>query len=203
MADIFYEQGAKPSGPMGKFIGKLMNFAHTGRYRQYFESVNFADNINALDIGCGGGAFVKYLSKTIKTGKIFGVDHSVEMVTLAKTTNRKAIEQGTVEILRSSVLNMPFENDTMDIVTALETIQFWPRLTDSLKEVFRIVSSRGKFFVINQYPQPGTKWFERVQIKSDSQYDHLLKEAGFDVVKKDLKTHPGWIIIEATKKAGL
>jgi len=54
-------QGAKPTGLIGKIVGRLMNKFHTSLYIDYFKSNLPADNSRILDIGCGGGQFLKYL----------------------------------------------------------------------------------------------------------------------------------------------
>lgn len=56
-------QGAKPTGTIGKIIGRLMNKFHTSLYITYFDNKTLPDNCRILDIGCGGGKFLNYLSQ--------------------------------------------------------------------------------------------------------------------------------------------
>jgi len=200
MSEKMPQQGEKPQGFLGKIIGELMNFAHTGRYINYFKNYEFPANIQILDVGCGGGKFVNYLAGKIESGKIYGLDHSPEMVKLSKKVNRKSIESGNVKIVLGGVEALPFNDMEIDLVTAFETIQFWPNLPKSVSEVFRIMKRNGHFIIINQYPKPGTKWFDRVQLKNNQEYENLLKSAGFQIVETDLVSKPGWIIVEAEKR---
>lgn len=199
MSEKMPTQGAKPKGLLGRFIGNLMNFAHTGRYRKYFKNYDFPANIQILDIGCGGGKFVKYLSEKITSGKIYGLDHSSEMVELSEKVNHNSINSGNVKIVLGGVEALPFSDMEIGLVTAFETIQFWPNLPKSLSEVFRIMKPDGHFIIMNQYPKPGTKWFDRVQLKNDQEYKKLLTSAGFKTVETDLASKPGWIIVKAEK----
>ena len=78
------KQGSKPTGIIGKIIGRLMNKFHTSLYVDYFNKKNISDNYRILDIGCGGGKFIKYLSQKSEKFQLYGLDHSKEMIDLAK-----------------------------------------------------------------------------------------------------------------------
>ena len=76
-------QGAKPTGITGKLIGRLMNKFHTSLYTDYFNAKDLPGNFRILDIGCGGGKFLNYLSKRSDGFKLWGLDHSKEMIDLS------------------------------------------------------------------------------------------------------------------------
>jgi 2-polyprenyl-3-methyl-5-hydroxy-6-metoxy-1,4-benzoquinol methylase len=57
------KQGLKPTGTIGRIIGRLMNSFQTSLYVDYFKKKNLSDNCRILDLECGGGKFLKYLSK--------------------------------------------------------------------------------------------------------------------------------------------
>ena len=200
MADNLPKQGGKPQGLIGNMLGRVMNYAHTSRYKNYFNKRAIPPGSVVLDIGCGGGKFVKFIAGKINGGKAYGLDHSEAMIKLASRVNQEEINNGQVEIIQGSVAALPFDERKFDFITAFETIQYWPDLPDSLREVFRVIKSPGKFIIINQYPHPGTKWYDRVKIKTHQQYSDLLKRAGFKTAATDLSTKPGWIIITAEKE---
>lgn len=54
---------------------------------------------------------------------------------LSKKVNKSSIKSGRVEIDHSSVSSLPYSDDMFDFVTAFETIQFWPNLSEDLKEI--------------------------------------------------------------------
>ncbi len=76
------KQGSKPMGKMGYFIGKVMNLFHTGFYKKYYSNFLPNSSISLLDLGCGGGRLINYLYERNKDYKLFGLDHSQEMVDL-------------------------------------------------------------------------------------------------------------------------
>ena len=60
-------QGSKPTGRIGRLIGMLMNGIHTNIYISYFDNKLPPNNSVIMDIGCGGGRFIKYLSGKNRT----------------------------------------------------------------------------------------------------------------------------------------
>lgn len=42
--------------------------------------------------------------------------------------NRRAIEEGRCQVVHASVATLPFPAEVFDLVTAFETVYFWPDL---------------------------------------------------------------------------
>jgi ubiquinone/menaquinone biosynthesis C-methylase UbiE len=194
-------QGSRPTGRIGRLIGMLMNGLHTEVYVSFLDGRLPPDDSVILDIGCGGGRFVKYLSGKNCTYKLLGVDHSHEMVELSRQVNRNrtGVEGRQVTIMHASVTEMPIESNSVDLVTAFETVQFWPDMGKSFSEVMRVLRSGGTFLIINRYPREGSKWWKRAQIRSDREYAEKLERAGFASVVTNLNYRKGWIAATATK----
>lgn len=193
------KQGSKPTGYLGKIIGRLMNKVHTALYVKYFKNDLPPDNSIIFDIGCGGGKFIKYLSYTNDSYKLFGLDHSPEMAELSKKVNKQAIDKKQVTIIHGSVTEIPLENNKIDLATAFETVQFWPDIDKSFSEIARLIKSNGSFLIINRYPTEGSKWWRSAKIKNDKEYITKLEKAGFGKVTVDLDFKKAWIIVKATK----
>ena len=60
---------------------------------------------------------------------------------------REYESQGKVEILEGNVESLPFNDDTFDIVTAFETVYFWPNIEKSFGEVKRVLKPGGIFMI--------------------------------------------------------
>lgn len=193
------KQGSKPSGTTGYFIGKMMNIFHTGFYKKYYSKVLPENSISILDIGCGGGSLIKYLVSKNRKYKLYGLDHSEEMVSLSKNVNKKVINNGQAFIECGSVTKLPFENETMHIVMANETVQFWPDISESFSEIKRVLKKDGLFFIINRYPSEGSKWWKMVKLKNENDFNNAFLKAGFKHIDFDLKTRKGWIIARTIK----
>ena len=88
---------------------------------------------------------INRMAQTAK--KVYGVDYSIESVNLSREVNKDLIIQGRVEVLEGNVQSLPFEDNTFDIVTAFETVYFWPDIEKSFGEVKRVLKPGGMFLI--------------------------------------------------------
>jgi ubiquinone/menaquinone biosynthesis C-methylase UbiE len=194
------KQGSKPSGLAGKIIGRLMNQFHTSLYINFFNKKTIPENCRILDLGCGGGKFIKYLSTKSESYRLYGLDHSKEMIDLSRQLNKKAIKQNRLKLILGSVSDIEIEDNSIDLASAFETVQFWPNIDKAFSEVFRVLDENGGFLIINRYPAEGTKWWELANLKSGKDFQETFKEHGFKDVSIDLDYKKGWIIAKGIKK---
>lgn len=192
-------QGAKPTGKTGKFIGRMMNSYHTRFYRVFYNGMKLPEGGRILDAGCGGGGFIQFLARTHPDLRLYGIDHSPEMIALAEKVNREAVQSGRVFLAEGSVTALPHQEGTMDLVTANETVQFWPGISRSFSEMHRVLKKGGRFIIINRYPSEGSRWWDSARLKNENEYRQALTEAGFEKAETDLETKKGWIIACAMK----
>ncbi len=141
----FFDNMRKPKGKLGKIQLKSMNKEHTPVSLWGLKHLDIQDDDIVLDIGCGGGININRMSKKAK--KVYGVDYSIESVNLSREVNRQEIYDGKVEILKGNVQDLPFEDNTFDIVTAFETVYFWPDIEKSFGEVKRVLKPGGIFLI--------------------------------------------------------
>lgn len=190
-------QGGKPSGVVGTLIGRLMNMFHGNIHAWGLQNIPIHEAATCLDIGCGGGNTVKILAEKANSGHVHGLDHSAEMAALAQRLNRAAIAQGVVEIHQGSVSALPFSDDHFDLVTAFETIQFWPEIQHDVQEVKRVLKPSGLFLIVNRYPPEHSKWSGFLQLKNANAYAEMLRAASFQDIDLDTTTKSGWIKVAA------
>ncbi|MBR0471495.1 MAG: class I SAM-dependent methyltransferase [Methanosphaera sp.] len=141
----FFDNMRKPQGKLGNIQLKSMNKEHTPVSLWGLKHLNIQTNDTILDIGCGGGINIKRMAKNAK--KVYGIDYSIESVKLSKEVNKTLITEGKVEIMEGNVKKLPFEDDTFDIITAFETVYFWPDIEQSFAEVKRILKPGGTFLI--------------------------------------------------------
>jgi ubiquinone/menaquinone biosynthesis C-methylase UbiE len=195
-----YVQGEKPTGPIGYIIGVLMNLLHTNTYYKMIHKSKVPVGNTLLDLGCGGGAFINKMINRKIVKKAYGIDHSDKMIELSNRQNKTSIRNGMVDIRQASVANLPFNDTFFDTATALETIQFWPVLEKSVREVERVLKEGGHFIIINRFPEENSKWYAKMQLKKASEYRNILEQSGFIVNMIDKNQKRGWIIISCRKK---
>lgn len=141
----FFDNMRKPQGKLGNLQLKSMNKEHTPVSLWGLKHLNIKPDDIILDVGCGGGINIKRMSENAK--KVYGIDYSIESVKLSKEVNEQLIDEGKVEIQKGNVKNLPFEDDTFDIVTAFETVYFWPDIEKCFKEVKRVLKPGGTFLI--------------------------------------------------------
>ena len=127
--------------------------------------------------------------------KLTGIDHSLEMIKLAQSINSKAISEKRLTLLEASVTSIPFADNSVDIVTAFETIQFWPEIDKAFDEINRILADEGRFLIINRFPKEDSKWWKMATLKSVKDYEEIFSHHGFDHVEIDLNFKRGWIVV--------
>ena len=202
-----FKQFRKPTGWMARFAGLGMNREHEKVWRWGLEHVAIAPDAVILDVGCGGGGTVKILAQTARRGKIYGVDHSEDVLLTAHQVNRALIEQGRVELKHGSVSDLPFADDMFDLVTAFETTIFWPNLVNDLREVRRVLKPGGTLLIANEayadarFTERNTRWERLVdfQLQTPEETRQCLIEAGYAQAEIDTLPEMNWIAAIAQK----
>ena len=172
---------ANPQGRMGRAMLKFMNLCHAPLTNWGLKHIDFQDGWTMLDIGCGGGATLQRLLKRSKDSKVFGIDISEESVAKAKKFNADVLGK-QVFISQGSAEKLPFEEGMFDLVTAVETVYFWPSLPNCLQEVRRVLKPGGKFAIMVEVVAGDSMWTKVVEgmtAYSPEELKTMLDDAGF------------------------
>ena len=153
----FFENTRKPVGFGGKIMVAMMNVGHSALAEWGLRFLKPAPDAMVLDCGCGGGANIKTLLKLCPKGKVQGIDYSAVSVEKARKVNAGAIAAGQCTVQQASVAELPFEAEQFDVVTAFETVYFWPELAQNFREVYRVLKPGGIFFICNEANGETTK----------------------------------------------
>lgn len=149
MFKSFLENFKKPKDNFGgRFILKSMNKGHEKLAKWGRSYLNIDEAYTVLDLGCGGGRNIEYF--LTKADKVYGLDHSEASVKITSERNKEAIESGRCKILLGDVKSLPFEDESIDVVTAFETIYFWSDIEECFKEIHRVLKKDGKFLICNE-----------------------------------------------------
>ena len=182
-----------PKGELGNELIDNMNLNHKGLAIWSLSHLDISRDDVILDVGCGGGVNVERFLK-ITDADVFGVDYSELSVKRSMELNKSSIENGRCEIIQGSVSELPFKNGTFDIVTAFETVYFWPDFVNDLKEIRRVLKKEGLIFIANEalpdeYDERQKHIIELLDmnIYSKDELEQSLKDAGFVNIKVFLK----------------
>ncbi len=194
----------KPEGFGGRLMIKSMNIGHSPLSKWGVSHVKTEKDFHVLDIGCGGGKNIQKWLELCPEGLVKGIDYSIESVNASKKLNEEAIKEGRCEIIEANVLDLPFDEGTFDLVSAFETVYFWPEIERSFQGVYRILKPGGKFLIVNEASgKTAEKWANRIEgMKAYSMEDlsGFLKRAGFKLSLTDSKK-VGWILLIGEKNA--
>jgi len=111
-----------------------------------------SDGQRVLDVGCGlGYGPVQYASR--KKVEAHGIDYSEKMVEGAKRmlSETKPALRGTVKIQHASVIELPFETGSFDVVTSsrcLMALLDWELQQKALVEVHRVLKPGGLYVMM-------------------------------------------------------
>lgn len=160
---------------------KFMNLCHAPLTNWGLSLLDIQEGRTMLDIGCGGGATLRRLLKRSKGGMVYGIDISEESVAKARKVNAAVLDK-QVFVTQGSAEKLPYEDWKFDLVTAVETIYFWPNLPQCLQEVRRVLKPGGRFAVMVEVADENSKWVTLVdgmKAYSPEQLKDLLADAGF------------------------
>ena len=177
----FFNLCACPEGRMGRMMLRFMNFGHAPLTNWGLNLVDMQDGWTMLDIGCGGGATLKRLLKLSKDAQVYGIDISEESVEKAKKVNAKVLDK-QVFVCQGSTEKLPYNDAKFDLVTAVETVYFWPNLPGCLQEVHRVLKQGGRFAIMIEVVDGDSMWTNVVKgmtVYSPEELKQMLDEAGF------------------------
>ena len=100
-----------------------------------------------LDAGCGEGYIDKLLAERFPNSKITGLEFTEEAIKIAKERNK------TVNYIQGDVGDMPFENNSFDLVICTEVLEHLNNPEMALQELVRV--SNGSLLIT----VPHEPWF--------------------------------------------
>jgi ubiquinone/menaquinone biosynthesis C-methylase UbiE len=98
-----------------------------------------------LDVGCGGGHLAVEISKADGSLCINGIDLSFSQLKRAAVRSTKAGVK--IDFIQASALQLPFSDESFDLVYSVDSIKHWPDRLKGLKECARVVKPGGKLLI--------------------------------------------------------
>lgn len=199
MFNKFFQNTRKPEGFLGKVMLNSMNSGHSALADWGFSHITFRPDMHILDIGCGGGANIERMLKECPQGCVNGLDYSEESVRMSRKKNEKDLGKRCV-IVQGDVSRLPYKAQQYDLITAFETIYFWPDLTGCFEGIRHIIKPGGQFMITCEMSDPSdTTWTSKIDgmtvYSPEDLKDRLLK-AGFSSVAVDT-AKKSWVCLVA------
>ena len=197
-------QCRKPHDEEGFETIENMNMNHREISEFAFGIVNVGKNDRILDIGCGGGVNIEKFLK-LTDSNVDGLDYSEVSVEASIKQNRKAVDDGRCRIIQADVQDMPIGDEEYNLVSAFETIYFWPEIGESFKEVSRVIRPGGQFMIAQgtdgNHPDD-EMWLATVEgmhVYTAADLEKYLLDAGFSRVESHVKENDYIMVVIAHK----
>jgi ubiquinone/menaquinone biosynthesis C-methylase UbiE len=103
----------------------------------------------ACDIGCGSGSLVMELARRSENLSVIGVDLSEQMFRRVRSAVRKKKLNNRVSFLRGDAKNLPFDNDSLDLVVSTLSLHHWSDPVGVFKDIARVLRPGGAFMIFD------------------------------------------------------
>jgi ubiquinone/menaquinone biosynthesis C-methylase UbiE len=129
---------------MQKTLGDTLRPGGLVLTKRAMDYCKFSHSDSLLDLGCGKGTTIKYISDYYKVN-IAGLDISDSLVKEARSLNEN------VEIVKSSGESTPFQDNTFNGVFAECTLSLMDNLQNTIREINRIMKNKGYLVISDIY----------------------------------------------------
>ena len=136
-------QYRRPSGLLGRWIGRKMEQQHLPENTWTVQVLNPQSEDTILEIGFGPGIAIEQVAKHVTKGLVAGIDFSHTMVDVARKRNQASIESGKVDLRYADVVQIPFAGATFDKAYSIHSIYFWQQPLLALREINRVLKTDG------------------------------------------------------------
>jgi SAM-dependent methyltransferase len=185
----------RPSGSESRAIYRDPLF-HYPNFRVILSELALTGSDFMLEVGCGGGALLK---EALKSGcRAAAIDHSPEMIQLARYENRDAVDASILEVLEGDAHNLPFPDATFTCAVMTGVLGFLSNPVAALAEIRRVLKQGGRLVALGSDPQMrGTPaapepMASRLHFYEDDELGTLARKAGFGdvrVVRRDMEAY--------------
>lgn len=123
------------------------NRAHINLYHRTATQVNLSGK-RILEVSCGHGGGASYLTRTLHPASYTGLDLNAAGIKLCQ----KLHQLPGLEFVRGNAENLPFDNESFDVVLNIEASHCYPHFPRFLAEVARVLCPGGYFVYADLRP---------------------------------------------------
>ncbi|MEW6556005.1 MAG: methyltransferase domain-containing protein [Elusimicrobiota bacterium] len=191
---------------LGYWVG--MYFSRQHEPYDLSDILNLKGDENVLDVGCGLGKATIGVAKLLNEGKAIGID-IWDRMDIMNASLERAYENAKIEGIKDKVefrtgdaLNIPFQDNSFDVVVAASLLDsFWSdsKRLKFLSEVLRVLRPGGKFlsmeplrnlWMIVMIPLLAWKFLPKEKCID------LLERSGFVNLEYKYKDEMGYFLVE-------
>lgn len=156
---------------------------HRPNFKAILRALKLTPDDNLLEVGCGGGAF---LADALRSGcRASAVDHSPDMVEVAKDANAAAVSEGRLVVRVAEADSLPFRDGEFTCAVCTGVFGLLDAPSVAMAEMFRVLGRGGRLAVFTASEElRGTEAVSEpiashVNFFKDGELVEMAKEAGF------------------------
>lgn len=191
----------RPSGEQARAIYADPLF-HRPNFQILLELLALQPEDVLLEVGCGGGAF---LAEALASDcRAAAIDHSAEMVALAREQNAQAVAEGRLEVIEADAQRLPFPDEMFTCATMTGVLGFLPDPVATFAEIRRVLADGGRLVVLGSDPaSKGTlaspePMASRLRFYEDEELVRLAQDAALTDVRVERRS-----LEEAAEEVGI
>jgi SAM-dependent methyltransferase len=175
------------SKPAGEWAIRNYNDpkAHYKSFRVIMDLLKLGKKDLFCEIGCGGGVLLAMALK--KASGAAAIDHSPDMVELARKNNEEDIKQSRVEIVQGDAGELPWQDNYFTACGCANMFFFVEKPEKTLREIYRVLKPGGRFAMHTMSKGLLGKitfgMLYGMKVYSDKTMHTMLENAGFKNVK--------------------
>ncbi|MBC8512190.1 MAG: class I SAM-dependent methyltransferase [Dehalococcoidia bacterium] len=168
--------------PAPAFIGSFLDSNYRRKLQppeKIIQRSGIRKGTRVLEVGCGSGAYTTFVARAVgREGRVYALDIQPEMLQqleskLARPENE---DIRNVELVNSSAYELPFDDDSLDLVYMVTVLQEIPDRSKALQQVRRVLKPGGILSVTEWLPDPDYPW-KSTTIKIGREAGLVLDEA--------------------------
>lgn len=213
----YWPDPTKADGSVADFAMAAENLS-----RRVTNVAQVKDGLSILDVGCGFGGTIAGLNERFSNLYLVGVNINKQQLSRAEEIVQ-ALPTNRIEFVYADACQLPFTDNSFDIVLAVESIFAFPSREDFFREARRVLRPGGTLTICDFIPiQAFYKTWQLIEkaIKTLvvrtygsrsinfcplSEYDKLAEDTGFKRVNKDdinSNTLPTYPVVNSLMRRG-
>lgn len=131
-----------------------------GQRARFHQTLALRKGERVLDVGVGPGLLAREMADSVgETGRIAGIDQSVDML---KMTETRCSELPHTEFREADATKLPYPDESFDAVVSTQVYEYVPDMGKALSEAARVLRKGGRIQILD------TAWDSVVWNTSDS-----------------------------------
>ena len=134
-----------------------MEKGHGVNVLKFLKKISFDKPFSFLDVGCGNGWVIRYVSDMPTCKKAVGIDKSKKMIIQAN----KKINNNKESFVYTDVESWKYTGK-FDFIFAMESIYYADSMEKAIEKIYKLLKPGGKFFC-------GTDFTQKIKIQQNGQ----------------------------------